>query len=129
MFTDRAIVYRETHGFDHLKVAVSVGVQQMVRSDKAGTGVLFTIDTETGFPNVVVINASWLGETVVRGTIEPDQYLVFKPLLDRPALLPILEKKLGDEQKRWSMPTALRRGMCRRQRRSARRSCLPTTKS
>src|SRR5207245_3842100 len=98
MFTERAIAYRETHGFDHMKVALSVGVQQMVRSDKAGAGVLFTIDTETGFPNVVLINAAWgLGENVVRGTIGPDQYLVFKPLLDRPQLAPIVDKTQGDK--------------------------------
>ena len=59
LFTDRAISYREAHGFDHMKVALSVGVQKMVRSDKAGAGVMFSIDTETGFPNVVVINAAW----------------------------------------------------------------------
>jgi pyruvate,water dikinase len=73
----------------------------MVRADKAGAGVLFTIDTETGFPNVVLINAGWgLGENVVRGTIGPDQYLVFKPLLDRPELTPIVEKTLGDKAKK-----------------------------
>ena len=101
LFTDRAIVYRETHGFEHMKVALSVGVQQMVRADKAGAGVLFTIDTETGFPNVVLINAGWgLGENVVRGTIGPDEYLVFKPLLDRPQLAPIVEKTRGDKQRK-----------------------------
>jgi len=101
LFTDRAIAYRETHGFEHMKVALSIGVQQMVRADKAGAGVLFTIDTETGFPDVVLINAGWgLGENVVRGTIGPDQYLVFKPLLDRPELTPIVEKTLGDKAKK-----------------------------
>jgi pyruvate,water dikinase len=101
LFTDRAIVYRETHGFEHMKVALSVGVQQMVRADKAGAGVLFTIDTETGFPDVVLINAGWgLGENVVRGTTGPDQYLVFKPLLDRPDLVPIVEKTLGGKEKK-----------------------------
>jgi pyruvate, water dikinase len=101
MFTERAIAYRETHGFDHMKVALSVGVQQMVRSDKAGAGVLFTIDTETGFPNVVLINAGWgLGENVVRGSIEPDQYVVFKPLLEDPELTPIIDKRLGHKQEK-----------------------------
>jgi pyruvate,water dikinase len=101
LFTDRAIAYRETHGFEHMKVALSVGVQQMVRADKAGAGVLFTIDTESGFPNVVLINAGWgLGENVVRGTIGPDQYLVLKSLLDRPQLTPIVEKLRGGKEKK-----------------------------
>ena len=82
LFTDRAISYRETMGFDHLQVALSIGVQRMVRADRAGSGVMFSIDTETGFPKVVVISAAWgLGETVVQGTVNPDKYLVFKPLL------------------------------------------------
>jgi len=59
LFTDRAISYREAKGFDHLQVALSIGVQRMVRADKAGSGVMFSIDTETGFPNVVVISAAW----------------------------------------------------------------------
>ena len=79
LFTDRAIVYRETNGFDHLQVALSIGIQKMVRSDRAGSGVMFTLDTETGFPGVVVINAAWgLGENVVQGTVNPDKYVVFK---------------------------------------------------
>src|SRR6185437_2220965 len=66
LFTDRAIVYRETNGFDHLQVALSIGIQKMVRADRAGSGVMFTLDTETGFPGVVVVNAAWgLGENVV----------------------------------------------------------------
>ena len=98
LFTDRAISYRETRGFDHMQVALSVGVQVMVRSDLAGSGVMFSIDTETGFPRAVVISAAWgLGETVVQGTVNPDKYVVFKPLLDRPGLTPILEKTLGDK--------------------------------
>ncbi len=96
MFTDRAISYREAKGFDHLKVAVSVGVQKMVRSDIGGSGVMFSIDTETGFDKVVVINAGWgLGENVVQGEIDPDEYQVFKPLLADRRLVPIVEKKLG----------------------------------
>ena len=96
LFTDRAISYRELKGFDHLEVALSVGVQQMVRSDVGGSGVMFTIDTETGFPNVVVISAAWgLGESVVQGTVDPDQYMLFKPLLDAVAAVPIIERKLG----------------------------------
>jgi len=96
LFTDRAISYRDAKGFDHLAVALSIGVQQMVRSDTAGSGVMFTIDTETGFPNVVVVSAAWgLGETVVQGSVDPDKYVVFKPLLGRPDMCPIIEKSLG----------------------------------
>lgn len=96
LFTDRAISYRQAKGFDHLKVALSVGVQQMVRSDRAGSGVMFSIDTETGFDRVVLINAAWgLGEMVVQGAVDPDEYEVFKPFLDTPNLVPIIEKKLG----------------------------------
>jgi pyruvate,water dikinase len=73
LFTNRAISYRQEKGFEHMKVALSVGVQKMVRSDKAGSGVMFSIDTETGFPRVVMINAAWgLGENVVQGTANPD---------------------------------------------------------
>jgi len=96
LFTDRAISYRQTKGFDHLKVALSVGVQSMVRSDIGSAGVMFTIDTETGFDKIVVIDAAFgLGETVVQGTVDPDEYQVFKPLLSEPSLTPIVEKRLG----------------------------------
>jgi len=99
LFTDRAISYREQHGFDHLEVALSVGVQQMVRSDKAGAGVMFTLDTDSGFPRVVLINASWgLGESVVSGAVDPDEYQVFKPLLDRADLNPVISKTTGGKQ-------------------------------
>lgn len=82
LFTNRALSYRADRGFDHFDVALSVGVQQMVRSDEAGSGVMFTIDTESGFKNAVVINASYgLGETVVQGKVDPDEYYVFKPTL------------------------------------------------
>ncbi len=101
LFTDRAISYRETKGFAHDKVALSVGIQKMVRSDLAGAGVMFTLDTESGFRNVVVINAGWgLGETVVLGIINPDEYEVFKPLLDKPSFSPIIEKQLGAKEKK-----------------------------
>jgi pyruvate, water dikinase len=101
LFTDRAIVYRENNDFDHLKVALSVGVQKMVRSDKASAGVMFSIDTESGFPRVVVINAAWgLGENVVQGAITPDEYMVFKPLLDNVAVVPIIEKSLGSKEQK-----------------------------
>ncbi len=96
LFTDRAISYRKAKGFDHMKVALSIGVQQMVRSDLGGSGVMFSIDTETGFDKVVLINAAWgLGENVVQGAVDPDEYQVFKPLLGNPSLTPIIEKKRG----------------------------------
>ena len=101
LFTDRAISYRQQHGFDHLQVALSIGVQKMVRSDTAGAGVMFSIDMDTGFPHVVLINAAWgLGENVVQGTVNPDQYTVFKSLLGHPHLLPIIDKKLGEKEKK-----------------------------
>jgi pyruvate,water dikinase len=96
LFTDRAISYRQAKGFDHLKVALSVGVQRMVRSDLGGAGVMFSIDTETGFEKIVLINAAWgLGENVVQGTVDPDEYEVFKPLLRDPKFSPIVGKKRG----------------------------------
>ena len=101
LFTDRAIVYREAKGFDHLAVALSIGIQQMVRSDKAGSGVMFSLDPETGFPRVVEISAAWgLGEPVVQGSVDPDQWLVFKPLLGDPALTPIVDRKLGAKRQK-----------------------------
>ncbi len=82
LFTDRAISYRARHGFDHLQVALSVGVQPMVRSDKASAGVIFTLDTESGFRDVVVVTGSYgLGEFVVQGVVTPDEWTVFKPTL------------------------------------------------
>ncbi|SPO02462.1 probable phosphoenolpyruvate synthase [Cephalotrichum gorgonifer] len=98
LFTDRAISYRQTQGFDHLIVALSCGVQRMVRSDLGGAGVMFTIDTESGFDKVVLINAAWgLGENVVQGAVNPDEYQVFKPLLSDANLVPVLEKKRGSK--------------------------------
>ena len=99
LFTDRAISYRETKAFDHLKVALSVGIQAMVRSDTGGAGVMFTLDPETGFDKVAVIDAAWgLGETVVQGAVEPDEYQVFKPLLAKDHLEPIIEKRRGGKE-------------------------------
>jgi pyruvate,water dikinase len=96
LFTDRAIAYRQAQHFDHMKVALSIGVQQMIRSDIGGSGVMFSIDTETGFDKVVIIDAAWgLGENVVQGAVDPDEYEVFKPLLADGKLTPIIEKKLG----------------------------------
>ncbi|PRY26884.1 phosphoenolpyruvate synthase [Aliiruegeria haliotis] len=99
LFTDRAISYREIQGFDHLAVALSIGVQLMIRSDIGGSGVMFSLDTETGFDKVVLINAAWgLGENVVQGAVDPDEYQVYKPFLDRPDLTPILKKALGAKE-------------------------------
>ncbi|MFN8217305.1 MAG: phosphoenolpyruvate synthase [Solirubrobacterales bacterium] len=99
LFTDRAITYRENNGFDHMKVALSAGVQRMIRSDLAGAGTMFSIDTETGFPRTVIIDASWgLGEAVVSGSVDPDAYVVFKPLLERPELTPILSRRRGRKE-------------------------------
>ncbi|KAK4198912.1 hypothetical protein QBC40DRAFT_330220 [Triangularia verruculosa] len=98
LFTDRAISYRQTKGFDHTSIALSVGVQRMVRSDAGGSGVMFSIDTESGFDKVVLINAAWgLGENIVQGTVNPDEYQVFKPLLSDTSLIPIIQKKRGDK--------------------------------
>jgi pyruvate,water dikinase len=95
LFTDRAISYRTHKGFDHFEVALSVGVQKMVRSDLATSGVMFSIDPETGFKNTALITASYgLGETIVQGSVNPDEYLVFKPTL-REGFQPILQKRLG----------------------------------
>ncbi|TFC05112.1 phosphoenolpyruvate synthase [Cryobacterium mannosilyticum] len=96
LFTDRAISYREVKKFDHLEVALSIGIQRMIRSDVGGSGVMFSIDTDSGFPGAAVISAAFgLGETVVQGTVDPDKYLVFKALLEQPGCTPIIEKTLG----------------------------------
>ena len=101
LFTDRAISYRQAKGFDHMKVALSVGVQRMVRSDLGSAGVMFSIDTETGFDKIVLINASWgLGENVVQGAVDPDEYEIFKPFLSNAAVTPIIEKKLGEKARK-----------------------------
>jgi len=98
LFTNRAISYRADKGFDHFKVLLSIGVQKMVRSDLACSGVMFTIDTESGFPNVVLINAAYgLGENVVQGAVNPDEYYVFKPTL-RQGFRPIIQKTLGGKE-------------------------------
>ncbi len=98
IFTDRAISYRQLRGFDHFEVALSVGVQKMVRSDLASSGVMFSIDTETGFKDAALITAAYgLGENVVQGAINPDEYLVFKPTLKK-GYKPILQKRLGTKE-------------------------------
>jgi len=98
LFTNRAISYRYDQGFDHFKVGLSIGIQKMVRSDKASSGVMFTIDTETGFDKVVLIDAAWgLGENVVQGQVNPDGFYVFKPTLEQ-GFKPIISKKLGNKK-------------------------------
>jgi pyruvate,water dikinase len=103
LFTDRAIAYRARHGFDHEQVGLSVGIQKMVRAGRASSGVMFTLDPDTGFPDVVVVNGSWgLGEHLVRGNVEPDEWVVFKPTLrtatdgDGPHR-PIIDRRLGSK--------------------------------
>jgi pyruvate,water dikinase len=98
LFTDRAISYRQIKGFDHFSVALSVGVQKMVRSDLATSGVMFSIDTETGFKDVALVTAAYgLGENVVQGAVNPDEYFVFKPTLQQ-GYRPILAKRLGSKE-------------------------------
>lgn len=95
LFTERAIYYRDEKGFDHTDVALSVGIQKMVRADQASAGVMFTLDTETGFPDVTVINAAWgLGEGVVSGEVTPDEYRVYTPFLENDALTPIIGRQM-----------------------------------
>ncbi|WP_144443976.1 pyruvate, water dikinase [Desulfurobacterium indicum] len=100
LFTARAISYRESFGFDHFKVGISVGIQKMVRSDLGASGVCFSLDTETGFENVVLITGIYgLGELIVGGEVVPDEFLVFKPTLKK-GYKAIIEKKLGDKEKK-----------------------------
>jgi len=98
LFTDRAIAYRQEMKFDHLKIGLSVGIQKMIRSDLGSSGVMFSCDTESGFGDVVLINASYgLGENIVQGKVDPDQYYVFETTLKK-GFRPILEKKLGTKK-------------------------------
>lgn len=97
LFNDRAIAYRVHHGFDHSEVALSAGIQTMVRSDVGASGVIFTLDTETGFRDAVLITSSYgLGETVVQGAVNPDEFYVYKPGLTQ-GKRPILRKNLGSK--------------------------------
>ena len=101
LYTDRAITYREHHGFEHHLVAISVAAQLMVRSDVGAAGVAFTIDTESGFPEIVLINGAWgLGEYVVKGVVTPDEWRVFKPLLDDANKRPILDRSRGPKERK-----------------------------
>ncbi|MGV0101966.1 phosphoenolpyruvate synthase [Nostoc sp. DSM 114160] len=98
LFTDRAISYRHAKGFDHFSIALAVGVQKMVRSDLATSGVMFSIDTETGFKDAALITAAYgLGENVVQGSVNPDEYYVFKPTL-KAGFRPIIDKRLGSKE-------------------------------
>ncbi|NDD43923.1 phosphoenolpyruvate synthase [Synechococcus sp. BS56D] len=100
LFSDRAIAYRQMHGFDSLGVALAIGIQRMVRSDLGCSGVMFTLDTESGFPDVVLLNAAYgLGESVVQGDVNPDEYWLFKPTLELgyPA---ILSRRCGSKARR-----------------------------
>lgn len=100
LFTDRAISYRADRGFNHMKVALSVGVQKMVRSDKGASGVMFSVDTESGFSDVVIINATYgLGELIVQGHVTPDEYIVSKSRIGK-VPLPIIWKKIGTNTKK-----------------------------
>ncbi len=97
LFTDRAISYRTDKGFAYHQIALSIGIQRMIRSDLSSAGVMFSIDTETGFRDAVLINASYgLGENVVQGSVNPDEYTVFKPTL-KSGFRPILQKRLGSK--------------------------------
>src|SRR5256885_1574556 len=98
LWTDRAISYRAARGFDHFDVSLAIGVQPMVRSDLACSGVMFTLDTESGFREVVVINGAWgLGEAIVQGMATPDEWVVFKPTLATGAR-PIVSRQLGTKE-------------------------------
>lgn len=98
LFTDRAISYRHDKGFDQMKIGLSIGVQRMVRSDLASSGVMFSIDTETGFHDAIVINSSYgLGENIVQGAVNPDEFYVFKTTL-RQGYKPILQRSLGNKE-------------------------------
>jgi pyruvate, water dikinase len=100
IFTDRAIVYRIDNGFDHFKVALSVGVMKMVRADLAASGVIFTLDTESGFRDVVFVTASWgLGENIVQGNVDPDEFYVHKPTFSQ-GYRALLSRRLGNKQMR-----------------------------
>ena len=99
LYTDRAIKYREDNGFAHEKIALSVGIQKMVRSDKASSGVGFTLEPESGFSDIIHISGVWgLGENIVQGTVTPDEFFVFKPTLKQNKKA-IIQKKLGEKTK------------------------------
>lgn len=100
LFTDRAISYRNTFNYNHFDIALSVCIQKMVRSDMAASGVAFSLDPESGFKDVVVVNSSWgLGEMIVQGAVSPDEFIIFKPSLEH-GFSSIIEKKIGNKDKK-----------------------------
>ena len=100
LFTDRAISYRDSRGFNHFKVALSVGIQKMVRSDESCSGIMFSIDTESGSPSLILINSIWgLGENVVSGKVNADEFFVFKPMLKK-GINTILKRSLGSKKEK-----------------------------
>lgn len=104
LFTDRAIRYRQRLGIAPGSVAQCVAVQKMVAAEGGSSGVAFTLDPDSGFPRVILLNAAWgLGEPVVKGRIDPDQFLIFKPLLERPGAVPILDRRIGSKELRMTM--------------------------
>jgi len=108
LYNDRAISYRTQRGYDHQSVLLSVGVQKMVRSDLGASGVAFSLDTESGFKDAVIINGAYgLGELIVQGEISPDEFIVYKPKLSDPKLNPIIEKKMGQKHHKMVYGTSL----------------------
>jgi pyruvate,water dikinase len=108
LYNDRAISYRTQRGYDHQSVLLSVGVQKMVRSDLGASGVAFSLDTESGFKDAVIINGAYgLGELIVQGEISPDEFIVYKPKLSAPHLNPIIEKKMGQKHHKMVYGTSL----------------------
>ena len=113
LFTDRAIHYRIDNGFDHFKVALSIGIMKMVRSDLAASGVMFSLDTETGFRDVVFITSSYgLGENVVQGAVEPDEFYVHKPTFEQ-GYRAVLRRHLGSKKIKMIYATVGTREMTR----------------
>jgi pyruvate,water dikinase len=109
IFTDRAIAYRIDNGFDHFKVALSVAVMRMVRADKGSSGVIFTLDTESGFRDVVFVTGGYgLGENIVQGRIDPDEFYVHKPTY-RKGSRAVLRRRLGNKQLRMTYPVRVGR--------------------
>ena len=129
LFTDRAISYRIDNGFDHFKVALSVAVMKMVRSDLAASGVMFTLDTESGFRDVVFVTGAYgLGENIVQGAVDPDEFYVHKPTF-KAGSAPCCRAGWAARRSGWSMPGAWRDHPQRRRRRrpTASGSASPTT--
>ena len=108
LYNDRAISYRHERGYDHHSVRLSVGVQKMVRSDLGSSGVAFSIDTESGYRDAIIINGAYgLGELIVQGEVSPDEFIVYKPFLSNEKLNPIIEKKMGQKHHKMVYGTTL----------------------